>query len=1013
MFRRAVYALACVLALSLPALAQEQTGSIVGNVKDTSGAVLPGVSVEAKSLTTGSVVSTVVTDGSGTFRFIGLRPGKYDVTAKLQGFTPAMAQAVDLRLGQMLTVDLALAVGGVQEQVSVTAESPIIDTKQTARQTNIRDEQIALIPHGRDFTSLVTQAPGANLEAKLGGLSIDGASGSENRFIIDGAETTDMVHGLSGTNLIVDFVDEVQVKSSGYTAEYGGATGGVISAITKSGTNAYHGTALINFEGSGLSKDNVLSLGLPTNPLFLRTSLTDSNKAEYVTYPGDSRKRYEPGFALGGPIVKDKMWFFGAYQPAITNFDRHVDATTAENPKATASDTSQKQQVQYITANQTSQIGNNIRTRVAYNNSWSKQEGLLASLNGLDTPGTNYTKGTKFPNWVLSGDMNWVASPKFVFGVRGGYRTQDTNDFNVPNVPRFTWTTTNNVNFLDVPTGLQHGTGFTSVLSNTAVSYDKLTRAYFHADGTSYFHAGGEHQVKFGMQYDRLGETIASGELRPRVTLRFGQGCPGPGCLSGQSGKYGYYSVRSQTADPNAGFLTQGDIHSNLIGLFLQDSWTVSNKLTINGGVRTEREEVPTYTTGLDANGVTIPEFGIKFGFKDKLAPRIGAAYDLKGDGKWKVFGSWGIFYDIFKLELPQGSFGGQKWIEYYYTMDTPDWTSLVPSGCPPACPGTMIRSTNFRLPSFGADSLEPNLKPMRSQEFTTGIDHELNATMAVSVHYVHKQLDRAVEDTGFLTPAGDEGYVIANPSEGLTSLAFTNPNIPMPKPKRQYDSVEFAVDKRFANNWSLRAAYLWSRLYGNYSGLSQSDENGRADPNVGRSYDYPAMMFTGSGDPSYGPLATDRPHQFKAQGIYQFNFGLAVGVNEYVSSGLPVTRELGILPPSNYPNQYLGRGSDGRTAMFSQSDVFLQHGFKMGGGKRLELNFTVFNLFNQEAGVSKYSTYQKSDGIDFDQVDFYNHKVNFDQEIVAQGVEKDPRFLQYNAYQLPTSARFGVKFIF
>ena len=118
---------------------------------------------------------------------------------------------------------------------------------------------------------------------------------------------------------------------------------------------------------------------------------------------------------------------------------------------------------------------------------------------------------------------------------------------------------------------------------------------------------------------------------------------------------------------------------------------------------------------------------------------------------------------------------------------------------------------------------------------------------MAVSVHYVHKQLDRAVEDTGFLTPTGDEGYVIANPSEGLTALAFTNPNIPMPKPKRQYDSVEFALDKRFANNWSLRAAYLWSRLYGNYSGLSQSDENGRADPNVGRSYDYPAMMFTGT----------------------------------------------------------------------------------------------------------------------------------------------------------------------
>ncbi len=1020
MFRRAVYALACVLALSLPAIAQEQTGSIVGIVKDTSGAVLPGVSVEAKSLSTGSVVSTVVTDGSGVFRFIGLRPGKYDVTAKLQGFTPAMAQAVDLRLGQMLTVDLALAVGGVQEQVSVTAESPIIDTKQAARQTNIRDEQIALIPHGRDFTSLVTQAPGANLEAKLGGLSIDGASGSETRFIIDGAETTDMVHGLSGTNLIVDFVDEVQVKSSGYTAEYGGAMGGVISAITKSGTNAYHGTALINFEGSGLAKDNVLSAGALTNPLVLRTSLTDSNKAEYITYPGDDRKRYEPGFALGGPIMKDKMWFFGAYQPAITNYDRHVDASTASNPKASTSDTSQKQQVQYITANQTSQIGNNIRTRVAYNNSWSKQEGLLASLSGLDTPGTNYTKGTKFPNWVLSGDMNWVLSPKLVFGVRGGYRKQDTNDFNVPNEPLFRFPTTNNVNYLDTPASLQHGTGFTSILSNTAVSFDTLTRTYFHADGTSYFHAGGEHQVKFGMQYDRVGEDIQSGELRPRVTLNFDSVNPGYG-----RGTYGYYSVRSQTADPNAGFITQGNVHTNNVGLFIQDSWTVNNKLTINGGLRTEREEVPAYAGGNDDTGAAIPPYIINFSFADKLAPRVGAAYDLKGDGKWKVFASWGIFYDIFKLELPQGSFGGQKWVEYYYTLDTPDWTSLVPSGCPPACPGTFQTSTDFRVPSFGADVLEPNLKPMKSMEFTTGIDHELNATMAVSVHYVHKQLDRAVEDTGFLTPDGNEGYVIANPSEGLTALAYTNPDIPMPKPKRQYDSVEFAVDKRFANNWSLRAAYLWSRLYGNYSGLSQSDENGRADPNVGRGYDYPAMMFTGQGEASYGPLATDRPNQFKAQAIYQFNFGTAIGANEYVASGLPVTREIGILPTSNYPLQYLGRGSDGRTDMFSQTDIFLQHGFKMGGGRRLELNFTLFNLFNEEAGVSKYSTYQKTNGVNIDVPNpcaagkghclgtFYDGGVNIDSLIVSQAVAQDPRFLQYNAFQLPISARFGVKFIF
>src|SRR6476469_2939134 len=384
MFRRAVYALACVLALSLPALAQEQTGSITGIVKDTSGAVLPGVTVEAKSLATGAIASTTVTDGSGAFRFIGLRPGKYEVTAKLQGFTPAKMENIDLRLGQILTVDLALAVGGVTETVSVTAESPIIATKQAARQSNIREEQIALLPHGRDFTTLATQAPGANNEAKLGGLSIDGASAGENRYIVDGAETTNLQSGLSGKNLIVDFVDEVQIKSSGYTAEYGGAMGGVISAVTKSGTNDYHGVALLNFEGSGLSGNQYLNAtGVLTNSLTLRTALNDSNTSEYVSYPKDDRTRYEPGFALGGPIVKDKMWFFGAYQPQMTHYERTVDPISAQNPAAASSVTKQDQQVQYITANQTSQISNNIRTRVAFNDSWAQTKGVLATPNGL------------------------------------------------------------------------------------------------------------------------------------------------------------------------------------------------------------------------------------------------------------------------------------------------------------------------------------------------------------------------------------------------------------------------------------------------------------------------------------------------------------------------------------------------------------------------------------------------------------------------------------------------------
>lgn len=176
MLRRAVYALACLLALSVPATAQEQTGQIVGTVSDSSGAVLPGVSVEIRDVIADTITATAVTDGAGVYRFPGLRPSRYEVTARLQGFTPARVENIDLRLGQLLTVNLALAVGGVAETVSVTAESPIIDTKQSARATNIKAEAMNKLPRGRDFTTVVTQAPGANNEPRSGGISIDGSS---------------------------------------------------------------------------------------------------------------------------------------------------------------------------------------------------------------------------------------------------------------------------------------------------------------------------------------------------------------------------------------------------------------------------------------------------------------------------------------------------------------------------------------------------------------------------------------------------------------------------------------------------------------------------------------------------------------------------------------------------------------------------------------------------------------------------------------------------------------------
>jgi hypothetical protein len=1003
---RTLAALMVALLMAWPVAAQEQRGTIEGTIKDTSGAVLPGVTVEARS-DNGAVLSTT-TNESGTYRFPSLAPGMYALKVTLQGFNGGKNDEVHVGLGQVKKVDFSLAPAGVTESVQVTAETPLVDVRQSARQTNIRAEQVELLPKGRDFTTLVTQAPGANQEAKLGGLSIDGASASENRFIIDGIETTNLQNGTSGKAVIADFVEEIQVKSSGYTAEFGGATGGVINVITKSGTNDWRGNALFNWESSrfaGASRPTLRSVP---------GSAVVPTPVEYVTYPKDKSDRIEPGFAIGGPIARNRAWFFGAYQPAYTTIERETNATTANNPAAVPHNEDQKNQVQYATGNVTSQLSDSTRARIAFNNSWNKSDGLLPALSSTDSASTLYTKGTKFPNYTVSGNLDWVASPKMFFGIRGGYYFSDRNDFNVSTDPRIVFSTGSNLSFPEVPASLQRSSGFSSVPSNSLVERDQQTRLNFQADGTYYANAGGQHQFKFGAQYDRIGNNVLSGESNNLVRISWSSQLVSSDPTT--RGTYGYYQVRSNGVEPKKGLITQGDIHMNVIGLFLQDSWTVNNRLTVNLGIRTEQEKVPSYTTGAD-----IPEFGVEFKFSDKVAPRAGFAYDIKGDGRTKAFGSWGVFYDIFKLELPRGSFGGDKWLEYYYTLDTYDWTNLSASpSCPPACPGRLLRGpVDFRHPSFGTDSLEPNLKPMKQQEATFGLEHQLSNVVALSARYVHKQIDRGIEDVGTLDEDGNEIYIISNPGEGIVEkvqgITFEpgEVNVNLPKPRRNYDGVEFAVEKRFADNWYVRSSYLWSRLNGNYSGLSQSDENGRTSPNVGRAFDYPIMMFQDPGVPAYGPLPTDRPHQFKTQFIYQFGFGTSVGVNQYVASGLPVSREVAILPPNSYPVQYLGRGSDGRTPMYSQTDLLVQHSFRIGGSRALQVSMNVLNLFNQDTAVGKNSTYQYTGGVNLNEKAFYAGQQTIESQIAAQGVVKNPAFLMNNQFQAPIQARFGLKFIF
>ena len=445
--------------------------------------------------------------------------------------------------------------------------------------------------------------------------------------------------------------------------------------------------------------------------------------------------------------------------------------------------------------------------------------------------------------------------------------------------------------------------------------------------------------------------------------------------------------------------------------MFLQDAWTVGERLTLNVGLRTERETVPRYAR---PGGDTSPI--IEFGFGQKLAPRLGAAYDLRGDGLWKIYGSWGIFYDIFRYTLST-AFGGLDTVTYSFTLDTPNWPTLLASpACPPACPGMLI-STSSQV-NDDTSPIDPGLDPMRLQEAVAGIEHQMRRNLLLSARYVHKQVDRAIEDIGTRDADANEIYTVGNPGFGRAASFFPDApsagRLPLPKAVRNYDAIEVAMRRLLANRWGFSLSYIWSRLFGNYSGLSQSDSNGGVAPNLGQLYDYPLIMFNEGGQPVYGRLATDRPHQLKGNLLYSTSFGLTAGAFQDISSGLPVTRVAIVLPPSDYPMQYLGRMSEGRTPMLSQTDVYVQQDIAQRRGARLSVSVGVINLFNEDTVIARFSLEtEPGAGLAVDEGDLYAGRLDFKRMYAEQQVLRDPRFLMPRDFQAPRTARIMLKWSF
>ena len=935
---RTFAALIAVMLLGLPAAAQEQTGSILGVVKDASGAVLPGVTVEARSPSAIGVRSTV-SDEQGAYRFPALPPGTYEVSATLQGFVTAKVTDAVVNLGKQLNIELTMRIASVTESVTVTAESPLIDTKASAATASIDAATIDLIPKGRGLLSVLTQIPGTNNEGRGGGLMIDGASGSENRFLVDGVDRTNARTGserpISGSEVVVqDFLDTVQVKQSGYNAEYRAALGGVVNAVTKSGSNSFHGSA-----GSYYTSNDWLGKIRPT----LRSVPTDASKAEYVTIPRDEGHQTDVVLQLGGPIWRDKGWFFVGYAPQYYPSERTITwANPGTFPATQTFETDGNNKV--VNYNATTQLGSSVRARFTGSN--ETQKGALG-LPNIQPDGTSTSSAATFNprssvfteqfQDAYSGIVDWTVNSKTYVNTTVsflGYGTHSAGGDYFHGTRRVFGEP--NIGLLDVPANLQNVDNFADNNSNSFSVQDDYQRFNLSLDATRYANFGGEHAFKVGGLYERIGNQANLGQQHPNVTLNWGSVYSSPSGFEA-SGKYGYFEVRRA--------YTGGDIKETNLSFYAQDQWTVNNRLTVNYGLRLENEEIPSYNPNAP---------GVKFGWGDKIAPRAGFAYDFGGDGKTKAYGSYGVFYDTMKLEMPRGAWGGDKWISYYYTLDTFNWPSIdCPDGFGANCTGgKLIESINFRHtsnePGSEIGQVDPNLKPTKKHEYTLGLDRELRARMSLGVRYVHKGWDETIDDIGVCAPGSQvcgEVYNIGNPGKGVGKTPIEGaPTVP--EVVNVYDGLEFVVRKRYSNNWQATSSVLFSRLYGNYGGLASSDENGRQSPNVSRYYDALFLSFDQKGNETLGRLNTDRPVQFKLQASYRAPWGTTIGGNFYAQSGLLQSSTVTF---QGVPVYFNGRGDLGRTPMINQTDLLLAHELKIYGSTRLGLQANITNVFDQD----------------------------------------------------------------
>ena len=959
---------ACLLSMAglEPALAQSVTGAVAGRAE-------PGTQVTVTSPTTGLSRSATV-DADGSYRIGQLPPGDYRLSTGA-----GSPVSVSVSLGGTTTVNLTEGGGVNLDTVQVQGSRIVnqVDVRSTESATNVTRDELARLPVGQSLGAVALLAPGVvSSGATFGGLTFGGSSVAENVAYINGLNVTDPYRRQGFSSVPFAFYEEFQVKTGGYSAEFGRSTGGVINAVTRSGSNEFHAGAELTLEPRDWQSDREDRFH------------SDGTLDERDRRSRDSSSLYKANVWASGAIIKDRLFFFGMYEQRQSK-PRDIDTVAA-----------------WYTDSNNGFWGGKLDWRInddhlleflafsdeAESSTESFRYDWASAARGAKT-GESFD-GSGGDNWSLTytGHFteNFVA--KAMYGVNKRSATAGSpSDASCSIVSRNSSYTT-----VFGPRTQQEGCH----PSNSSISnrFDEREAARVDFEWTL-----GDHLLRFGMDREIMDSTssrVYPGDGVSYTVFGVIRNPSNPGQVQQLPNGTNIPSNVNAYVDARR-YVTGAPVSTEAQAVYIEDIWNVTPNLLLSLGLRADKFE------NTLASGATFA----KANFSDMISPRLGFSWDVNGDGKTKLFANAGRYYTPLTNKLTDYFGGGTTDEHTYYVLNGFSQQTDPVTGATYLFPnigaqlGPVNTEGNVDAPTDVRTAVARDLKQVFQDEYILGFQQALNPAWSWGVNATYRRMTRAVEDVRINHVEGCPWYSgdwpIMNPGESTTLwcpdtndwVTFDSSQdgyqatgsgniLGYKRPKRTYKGVEFQLDRAWDGKWAFNASYLWSKSEGNIEGPVNSD-TGYNDTNLVQYYDHPAV------NERFGVTFNDYRHQIKMRGSYALNDMWAFGATLAVRSGGPITA-FGVRWPNDNrsaggPGEFSGGGSgwlcqagcgDWRTRqlVYTERGAFGRMPWVTNLGASvtwtlpseaidLKARFSVFNLLNNQTTINVHSRYESTPG--------------------------------------------------